>query len=246
MKNTTRLLALVAGVLLAAGSTADAQTAPPPPDVFVNVNVGFQAHSHVFTSTDSFTVYDETATVASTQSVSNGLLFDVSGAYRVLGSLAVGLGVSTFSDSADASMTAVVPDPLVFNSSRTVTAIAEDLARRETLINLQAVIFLPVPDFMPVDTRIALVLGPTIMNVRQELVRSAVVPAGTQDAVPAVETQSKSGIGFNGGFDLTYPINPQYGIGAFLRYAGGKIDLDSVTDLKVGGFQAGFGLRVGF
>jgi hypothetical protein len=244
MKNTTEVLALVAVGLFAAGSAANAQTEPP--QIFVGVNVGFQAHSHVFTSTDSFSVYDETATVASTQSVSNAFLFDVSGAYRVLDNLAVGVGVSTFGDSGDASMTAVVPHPLFFNSSRTVTAVSENLDRRETFINLQAILFLPVPDFMPDDARIALVVGPTIMNVSQELVRSAIVPAGTQNAVPAVESQSKTGVGFNGGFDLTYPVNPRYGVGAFVRYTGGKLDLDSVTDMKVGGFQAGVGLRVGF
>jgi len=244
MKNTTRVLALLAGGLLVAGSTVDAQSLPA--DYFVNVNVGLQVHSHEFSSRDEFPIYDETGTVISSQSVGNGFLFDVSGAYRVWNSVAFGVGLSTFGDSGDASMTATIPHPLFFSAPRTVTAVAENLSRRETAIHLQAIFFLLTPDFMPDDARIALVIGPSIFHLRQELIASVSVPTGTQNALPVVENQSKTGVGFNGGFDLTYPIDQRYGIGGFVRYAGGQVDLDSAADVKVGGFQAGVGLRIGF
>jgi hypothetical protein len=244
MTNRTRVLTWLAGLLLVGGTTAYAQ--PQPPQGFISVNVGLQAHSHMFSTTDSFTVYDETATVAATQGVANGFLFDVGGAYRVLNNLAIGVGFATFSDKSDATMIAVVPHPLLFGSSRTITAVAEDLDRRETAVHLQAIVFLPVPDFLPDDARIAFVVGPSILSVKQELIRSATVPASTQNAVPAIESQSKTGLGFNGGFDFTYPVGPRYGVGAFVRYSGGKVDLPSAADVKLGGFQAGAGLRFAF
>jgi hypothetical protein len=41
-------------------------------------------------------------------------------------------------------------------------------------------------------------------------------------------------------------LTRRYGVGAFIRYAGATVDLPSVSDLKVGGFQIGGGLRVRF
>jgi hypothetical protein len=41
-------------------------------------------------------------------------------------------------------------------------------------------------------------------------------------------------------------FQPQLGAGVFLRYAGGSVDLPEVSNVKVGGFQGGFGLRLRF
>jgi hypothetical protein len=40
------------------------------------------------------------------------------------------------------------------------------------------------------------------------------------------------------------PVTPRYGVGVFVRYAGGSVDADAVPDMKVGGFQFGAGIRV--
>jgi hypothetical protein len=82
--------------------------------------------------------------------------------------------------------------------------------------------------------------------VKQELVSSITVPPGTQDANLNVETESKTAFGVNLGVDGSYLITRNYGVGVFIRYAGGQVDLPSAEDMRVGGFQAGVGARLRF
>jgi hypothetical protein len=46
--------------------------------------------------------------------------------------------------------------------------------------------------------------------------------------------------------DGNYLITPTFGLGVYLRYAGASVDLPSQSGVKVGGFQAGGGLRIRF
>jgi len=48
------------------------------------------------------------------------------------------------------------------------------------------------------------------------------------------------------GVDLNYRMNDRYSLGGFVRYAGGKVDLPSVSDLKIGGVQVAGGVRIRF
>ena len=41
-------------------------------------------------------------------------------------------------------------------------------------------------------------------------------------------------------------MNDRYSVGGFVRYAGGEVDLPSVAKLKIGGVQAGGGIRFRF
>lgn len=75
---------------------------------------------------------------------------------------------------------------------------------------------------------------------------TATVVTGTQNLTTAVTTQSKSAIGFNVGGEGNYRLAPNYLLGIFVRYTMGKTDLPAVPDLKVGGLQAGLGLRLRF
>jgi hypothetical protein len=49
-----------------------------------------------------------------------------------------------------------------------------------------------------------------------------------------------------GGLDVNYLFTPRLGTGVFVRYLGAQVDLPAASDLKVGGFQGGVGLRVRF
>lgn len=244
-KKTMRVCALLAGTVLAAGAEARAQ-ATTPFKFLVGATVGGQIHAHTFTATESFPLRLETATVTATHGVDSGLLVDVNAAYRVWRpDFGVGIRYSHFTDSGDASVIASIPHPLFFDRPAILTVPAEGLDRRELGVHFQALWFTPVPDFLPDDVEIVLGLGPSILNAKQQIT-SITVPEGTQDVVAAAVSQSKTGVGFNAGFDVTYPVTPRYGVGGFIRYAGGKVDLPAVEDMKVGGFQGGIGVRLKF
>ena len=58
-------------------------------------------------------------------------------------------------------------------------------------------------------------------------------------------------IGFNVGADMTYRFANNFGIGAIVRYAAATVSLEpegggDPSDVKVGGFQFGGGLRIRF
>ena len=233
------------GLVVAAALPARAQ-APEPHHFFLGVNAGAQIHSHTLGASESFTIYGETATVSSSANVDGGFLFDVSGGFKFAPSFGVSIGVSTTSTTGDGTVNASIPNPFFFDSFNDVNTTVDSLDRRETAVNISAVLFLPTPDFLPDNAQIAFLVGPSIFSLSQDLVTSVAVPAGTQDAVAEIGNESKSAVGFHGGLDITIPVNQMFGVGGFLRYSGGQVDLPSAPEAKVGGFQAGGGLRLGF
>lgn len=73
------------------------------------------------------------------------------------------------------------------------------------------------------------------------------VAAGTQNVTPTSTSESgTTGKAGNVGLDLSYLVTTNYGIGAFIRYAGGELNLPTAPNLKVGGLQMGGGLRLRF
>ena len=131
---------------------------------------------------------------------------------------------------------------MFFNQPQVTEQTVSDLKHTENAFYVQAVYIIPVTAKIDV----ALGIGPVFIHVNQDLVSNIDVPAGTQAAVPVVETQSKTAVGISLGFDGTYLFTPRIGAGLFLRYAGASADLGSVSDLSVGGAQVGLGLRVRF
>lgn len=241
MKKTMKYLVLAAALTLAAEVRAHAQVTPEQ-KVFVNVNVGAQLSDRSIDTSASFPLYDETATAASTQAVSGGVLFDFSGGYRVWRDFFVAVGVSSFGDTEVANVTASIPDLLLFNQPKTVTATVPDLTRREIGVHTQLVWFAPVAE--KVD--IALFAGPSFIRLKQELVTTVTVAANTQNATPVVVSQSGSAVGVNLGVDGTYAFTPHVGAGLFLRYVTGSVDLPAFADAKVTGVQFGVGARLRF
>ena len=96
---------------------------------------------------------------------------------------------------------------------------------------------------------VTVAVGPSIFSVKQEIV-SVNVPPGTQTANVSVDSESKTGVGaiieVDGNYLLTRRWGAAWGAGAFMRYAGAKVNLPSVPDLHAGGFQIGVGLRARF
>jgi hypothetical protein len=233
----------MAGVFAAVGSEARAQTQPAPATLgFVNINFGAQASSRSIGRTDTFPVYGENATLVTDQHLGSGAMFDITGGYRFRKNLAGAIGFSNFQNHDDSGVTVTVPNPLVFDSPRTVNTSVTDLQHAERAVHLQAVWFYPITN----EIDIALSAGPSFIRVKQGVVSTVTIPPGTQDATPNVTTESKTAFGVNLGFDGTYLITRTLGAGVFVRWAGGKTDLPSIQDLHVGGFQGGVGARLRF
>ena len=90
---------------------------------------------------------------------------------------------------------------------------------------------------------VAVLFGPSFLHVSQTVASVDVAP-GTLATTPTTAIESKnSGKAGMAGVDLLYKLNERYGAGFFVRYAGGEVDLPSAPNMKVGGIQAGLGLR---
>src|SRR5262245_1257079 len=120
----TNASALLLMVLVAYAPRVGAQTPQSPGSrAFLNVDVGAQPQQRTVTTSQSFTLYDETATVTSTQPERNGTVFGARGGYRVRPNLAVAVGFSSFTARKGiSSIVASVPDPVVVSRPRTITA----------------------------------------------------------------------------------------------------------------------------
>jgi len=248
MTTTTRIL-IMAALAAAAGSEARAQTPqvpPAPPSMgFVNINIGGQIASRTVGVNENTPLYGETLIVSTSQSVGSGALFDISGGYRVWRSLSAAIGFSNFSKSSDASGTATIPHPLVFDQPVTVNVSQSGLHHGERAVSVMASWLFPVTN----EFDVTVAVGPSIFSATHEVI-SVSVPAGTQNANVSVGSESKTGVGaifqVDGNYMLRRRWGAAWGAGAFLRYAGATVDLPSVPDMKVGGFQLGGGLRARF
>jgi len=234
---------VMAMLVAAAAANANAQTQPPPASLgFVSINFGAQPASRDVNTNQSFPIYGETATFATAQENGGGALFDISGGYRIRPTFGAAIGFTNFSNTTESTVNSSIPNPLIFDRPLGASTTVSDLKHSERGIHLQAVWFFPVTDKIDV----ALSAGPSFIMVSQDLVTSIAVPAGTQTANPVVATEKETGVGVNLGFDGTYLVTRNFGAGLFLRWAGAKVDLSTVEDLSVGGFQIGAGFRMRF
>jgi Outer membrane protein beta-barrel domain len=252
MNTTKTISALATVVAIACASTASAQ--PPAPTstsqgtmplggkLSVGVNVGAQTRSST-TSTDfSFPVYGQTAAVTTSTSVDGGPLFDLSGTYRFMPRIGVGVGYSAFSKTGSAQGAASIPSPVFFNQPAAVVINATDAKHTENNFYVVVAGFVPITDVI----ELSLFIGPSFTKVKQDVISSVTVPPGTQSVVSAMTTESGTAKGVNVGADLSYQFTRLIGAGAFIRYNGGSVDLTTLSDVKAGGFQLGIGARLRF
>ena len=209
---------------------------------FINADLGAQPQRQTITASSSFSLYDETATVTDVQRIRNGAVFDVSAGIRIGHNLAAGVGFSQFGRSGTGAITASIPSPSFYDRPLIVASGAADLAHTERAIHGRITYFLPVDD----NFDLSVSGGPSLIHVTQGLATGITVTPGTQSVSLGNETQSGNAIGFNGGIDANYMLNPTIGIGLFVRYTYGKLDLPDVQGFKVGGLQGGLGLRARF
>ncbi len=211
---------------------------------FVNLTGGAQVGSRSLTAAASFDIYDEQASVSSSQDVKGGAFFDISAGYKVWENLALGVGYSRAGSKTDAAITASIPDPLYFDRPRSVSATASDLKHTESALHFMGVWMVPVTDKIDVGAS----AGPSIFMVKQEFPSALTVsepgPSVSQAAPARVD---KTTVGINFGVDVTYLVTKRVGVGGLARYTWGSADLEGASEkLTVGGFQIGAGVRYRF
>ena len=241
MTNTTTTLAMIAGLVLSSAFTAHAQT-PSESNMFLTISGGGQFQDRTFSETSTFALYDDTGTVTANQTVGSGFVFDASVGYRVWRSISVAVGVSTFTGKGQAEAVVAVPNPLVRGKPTYKSFTASDygdLTQTGTAANFQLVWIKPLTE------KLALwgFAGPSFIHVSQE------VASATETANPAPAVNKDSGntwLAGTVGIDLNYKMNDRYSVGGFVRYAGGQVDLPSVSKLKIGGVQVAGGVRIHF
>ena len=241
MPNPKYVLGLSAALALCAVS-ARAQTPKPATEqFFLNVNVGGELATRTINATATKSVYDETATLSSSQPIGRGVVVDFDGGYRVRENFFAGVLFSIFGTSSDASTTASIPDPIFFNRPKTVTGSTNGLKRSEVTVAPHATWARPLTD----NLDITLSGGIAIIHLSQHLVGNFdVTPPQTVAILDT--TESGSGVGPLLQVDVIYNLKTRYAVGGYVRYAGAKVDLPSVADLNVGGMQVGGGIRLRF
>jgi hypothetical protein len=252
MKQVFRLAVCAIG-LTAFASQASAQALPWEGRGFLNVNFGMQIIAEDVASTNTtFTIYDETGKITTSQTIdSQAPFWDIGGGFRIAGNFGVGFTYTRLSAAGVAEVSAQVPSPVYYDQPRTVTASLEDLEHVEDGYHFQALWMLPITDKFD----IVFSGGPSVFNLKQGIVTSPQItevgpPYTTVNMTVSQTTTTGSQIGFNLGADLTYRFANNVGVGAILRYAAATVSLEpeggDASDVKVGGFQFGGGLRIRF
>jgi hypothetical protein len=211
---------------------------------FANINLGVQGGSSDLATTSGFELYGEQGSLATTQEVGGGGLFDFSVGYKVWRNLAVGIGYSRTGSDADVAIAASVPDPNFFDRPRPVSSVSEGAEHSQNAIHIQGTWIMPVTDTMDVGFS----FGPTIFNVSQDIPSAVTVnEPGPTLASTSLTREKETTVGINLGVDVNYFFNPRFGAGVLARYTFGSVDFDGADDsVGVGGFQIGGGLRVRF
>lgn len=213
---------------------------------FVNLTGGAQAGSRSLATVTTFDIYDEKASISSSQDVKGGAFFDISAGYKVWHNLALGLGYSRAGSKTDAAFAASIPDPLRYDMPRSVSASASNLKHTEGALHFMGVWMVPVTDKIDVGVS----AGPSIFMVKQDLPAltiEAIVEPGPSVTKTTVVNVGKTTVGINFGVDVTYLVTKRVGVGGLARYTWGSADLEGASDkLTVGGFQIGGGVRYRF
>lgn len=254
MMNQVFRAAVFAVMASAFASQASAQTLPWEGRGFLNVNFGIQVIADdAATTTAEFSLYDEKGTVTSTQAIDKQAPFlDFGGGVRLAGNFGVGFAYSRINVTGTAEVVASVPNPVVYDQPRTATASLNDLDHTENAYHFQALWMLPISD--TVDVMIS--GGPTWFSLTQGVVTTPQItevgpPYTTVNMTVSQSTLTASKMGFNVGADLTFRFANNFGVGGMMRYSSATVTLESAgsgatSDVKVGGFQVGGGIRIRF
>jgi hypothetical protein len=237
-------------VMATAGVTPVAAQSLSQPRIEISANVGAQTGVNKFTQSHAFTFNGETETLTANHDVKSALGFNVGAAARLIPQIWVGVQYAKTDMKPSASITAVIPHPLVFNAPRTVQGSKNDVADYEQNVHVDLMYALPV---RAIDVKV--MGGPTFFNLKHDFVSAVTVnesyPFDTAAFASATTKRlSKGAVGYNAGVDISRPLSSRFGIGALIRYSRADAKFDE-TDIgkqtvKAGGVEATAGVRLRF
>ena len=237
-------------VITIAASTPAAAQSYSQRRIEISGNVGAQTGASKFTQSHAFTFNGETQTLDVDHDVKTTLGFNGGAAVRLISQFWVGVQFAIAEMKPSASITTVIPHPLVFNASRTVEGSMNDARHTEQNVHVDLMYALPI---QPLDVRV--MGGPTFFNLKQDLVSGVTInesyPFDTATFASATTKRlSDSAVGFNAGVDISHPLSPHVGIGGLVRYSRGEVKFnDQATGaqtVKAGGVEVGGGVRIRF
>jgi hypothetical protein len=210
--------------------------------------MGFTAEKNL-TSTYTPTFYQEQASFVTSYEAKKGNTIDAALGYKFSPAFGVEVGGSVASRDVAAAITAAVPHPLLFNNPRQATGSA-DFTLKETDLYLNLIY-----TFAMKSLAIDLFAGPCYVMSEATVVTGYTVtdayPYTEVNVTYASQAVKKNVIGFDAGIAAGYYFGDTVGLVLSGRYISAKAKIDTATDVpgveyKLGGLQAGVGLKVKF
>jgi opacity protein-like surface antigen len=241
--------AFVLGMATLGAAPAAAQSRSQP-RVEISANVGAQIGASKFTESGTSTFNAETQTLTVDHGVKTVVGFNVGAAVRIVPQFWVGVQYAMADMKPSASISSVIPHPLLFNTPRTVQGSINDVAHSEQNVHVDLMYALPVS---AVDVKV--MGGPTFFNLKQDFVSDVTVnetyPFDTATFASATTKRlSKAAVGFNAGVDISRLLTSQVGVGALMRYSRADVKFDDPDigkqTVKAGGVEVAAGVRVRF
>jgi len=241
------------GPPVAAASPAPPSAPPvrPARRVEVSANVGAQTGGSKFSvSSPRPSNGGETETITSDHGVKTALGFSVGAAVRIVPQFWVGVQYAMTEMKPGASVTAVIPHPILFNAPRTVDGSIDNVVHNEQNVHVELMYALPIH---AVDVKV--MAGPTFFTLKQDFVSGVTINESypfdsATFASAATKRVSQSAVGFNAGVDISRSLSSSVGVGALIRYSRGDVKFDD-TDIgrqtiRAGGLEVAGGVRVRF
>ena len=219
----------------------------------LHVNAAYQASSEEFRQLIQQRAYGEDARFDVTNRIAGTAFIDAGGHVRVWRQLSIGATYTELTNLGRFAVTGTVPHPTEFNNDRSVQAEPGTLPHRQRATHIVASWLIPVSTIEKLD--VSIFGGPSFFNVTQGVVTSITIseagpPFTTVNIDQVSQAQhTRNAWGGHVGADFSYMWTTHAGIGGFVRFAGGSVEVpfaDGMISLSVGGFQSGGGLRLRF
>jgi hypothetical protein len=246
---------LMAASMAAGANHAAAQSTPWYDGIFANVSIGGQGGSDRLSRTQTFPIYEETASITSSREVKGGPFFDLVVGRPIRRPFGAALAYSRRADDRGGNVEGSVPDPIVFDAPRLATATVGGLRHREHWVALLGVWQYRLPWF---ELDLMVMAGPALVKVENDQVGDVTVTEGaggpqlTTTTTRIRRTRTGGVVIADVQYFLVENVGIRWfrldavGIGGFVRYARATAGLLDNQRLQVGGVQGGGGLRIKF
>ena len=226
-------------------------------NLWLDVDFGFAVPAEKnFNAAVHPTLFQEPATFSTDYTLGTGAVFGVGGGYMFSKKVGVGVNFSSAAFPGDAVNNAHVPHPGVFNAYGDDSEPSEhEVNRGEAAFNIHVMFTLMDSG----KSRVRVYGGPSFIKFRQTVVEDFFYTQTTNGTANNITITGSDVVdvkdstwGFHVGGDYNYFFNRIIGVGGFARYIFGSKTIDnplpdnSTIDLKLGGLQAGAGLRLRF